>query len=107
MTDKHAEQIGKLEDFETIANVFKQVGDGSRVRIFWILCHYERCVQELADMVEMSTPAVSHHLRQLKLGGLVSSRRSGKEVYYKAATNLQAQLLHEMIEKVMEISCPV
>ena len=98
--------LNKTEDFQTIAKTFKQVGDASRVRIFWILCHYEKCVIELAEMVDMTTPAVSHHLKQLRLGGLIESRREGKEVYYKACDSLQAQLLHEMIEKVMEISCP-
>ena len=57
-------------------------------------------------MVEMSSPAVSHHLKQLKAGGLVVSRRVGKEVYYKAADTQQAQLLHQMIEKMVEIACP-
>ena len=54
----------------------------------------------------MSSPAVSHHLRQLKSGGLIVSRREGKEVYYKAADTPQAQLLHHMIEELVEITCP-
>ena len=54
----------------------------------------------------MTSPAVSHHLRQLKSSGLIVSRRVGKEVYYKAADTEQAQLLHEIIEKLVEISCP-
>jgi len=102
----HQEQINDVEDFAIVANVFKQVGDASRVRIFWILCHYEKNVMELAELTDMTSPAVSHHLRQLKLGGLVSSRRDGKEVYYKASESLEAQALHEMIESVMQISCP-
>ena len=56
--------------------------------------------------MEMSSPAVSHHLKQLKTGGLITSRREGKEVYYKAAETKQAALLHQMIEKLVEISCP-
>ena len=54
----------------------------------------------------MTSPAVSHHLRQLKSSGLIVSRRNGKEVYYKAAGTEQAQVLHHMIEKMVEISCP-
>ena len=100
------EQLKSVEDFKIVADVFKQIGDASRVRIFWILCHYEKCVIDIAEMVDMSTPAVSHHLKQLKLGGLVTSRRDGKEVYYSASDTLQVKLLHEMIEKVMQISCP-
>jgi DNA-binding transcriptional ArsR family regulator len=54
----------------------------------------------------MSPPAVSHHLRILKEGNLISSRREGKEVYYKAADTTQSYTLHIMIEKIIEITCP-
>ena len=49
---------------------------------------------------------MSHQLRQLRESGLLISRRVGKEVYYRAAETEQAQLLHRMIERTMEISCP-
>ena len=47
-----------------------QLSDSSRVRIFWLLCHCEECVIDLSAMVGMSSPAVSHHLRQLRESGL-------------------------------------
>lgn len=70
-----------VENFQTVADIFKQLGDGSRIRIFWLLCHCEECVINLSAMVNMSSPAVSHHLKQLKAAGLIVSRREGKEVY--------------------------
>ena len=94
------------EDFLTVSDIFKQLGDGSRIRIFWLLCHCEECVINLSALVEMSSPAVSHHLRQLKAAGLIVSRREGKEVYYKAADTDRAQLLHHMIEDLVQIACP-
>ncbi|HCK24057.1 MAG TPA: AraC family transcriptional regulator [Bacteroides graminisolvens] len=108
---RHVEEYmcGKLnhtENFQIVANLFKLLDDPSRVRIFWILCHCEECVINLSAMVNMTSPAVSHHLRQLKSGGLISSRRDGKEVYYKAADTDQSRLLHQTIEGTMEISCP-
>ena len=84
--------------FQSVADIFRQLGDPSRIRIFWLLCHCEECVVNIADMVEMSSPAVSHHLRVLKDSGLLSSRRDGREVYYRAADTSQSRLLHEMIE---------
>ena len=57
-------------------------------------------------MMDMSSPAVSHHLRQLRSAGLIVSRREGKEVYYKAADTAQARLFHRLIEELLEISCP-
>lgn len=59
----------------------------------------------IAALLNMSSPAVSHHLRPLKNSGLITSRREGKEVYYKAADTEQTRLLHDMMEKVMQITC--
>ena len=92
--------------FQRIADIFRQLGDPSRIRIFWLLCHCEECVVNIADMVEMSSPAVSHHLRTLRDSGLLVTRRDGKEVYYHAADTAQARLLHEMVEQVMDVACP-
>ena len=100
------ERVPSVEEFQTAADIFKQLGDGSRIRIFWLLCHCEECVINLSAMVGMSSPAVSHHLKQLKTAGLIVSRREGKEVYYKAADTREAQLLHHMIEQRVEIACP-
>ena len=57
-------------------------------------------------LVDMTSPAVSHHLRQLRSSGLIVSRREGKEVYYRAADTEQSRLLHRVIEETMAISCP-
>ena len=100
------EQIPGPEAFQIVADLFKQMGDLIRVRIFWLLCHCEECVINISSLMEMSSPAVSHHLKQLKMTGLIISRRDGKEVYYKAADTVQAQMLHHMIEQAIEISCP-
>ena len=100
------EQLDKQADFQVIADIFKMLADSSRVRIFWLLCHCEECVVNISALVSMSSPAVSHHLRQLKDSGLIVSRRVGKEVYYRAAQNELSELLHIMIEKTMEVSCP-
>ena len=104
--EQQSSQVPSVENFQTVAEVFKQLGDGSRIRIFWLLCHCEECVINLSSMVDMSSPAVSHHLRQLKAGGLIVSRREGKEVYYRAAETEQAQTLHHMIEHMVAIVCP-
>ena len=98
--------LPNIEEFQTTADIFKQLSDPTRIRIFWILCHCEECVINISSLMEMSSPAVSHHLKQLKMTGLIISRRDGKEVYYKAADTVQAQMLHHMIEQAIEISCP-
>lgn len=104
--DHVLEQMPSADDFQTVSDIFKQLGDGNRIRIFWLLCHCEECVINISAMVGMSSPAASHHLKQLKNAKLITSRREGKEVYYRAADNAQAQLLHHMIEQMIDIACP-
>ena len=99
-------QLRRGGSFDTVAEIFRLLDDGSRVRIFWLLCHCEECVLNISALTEMSSPAASHHLRLLKEAGLVETRREGKEVYYRSADTPTVKLLHSMIEKTMEISCP-
>lgn len=106
MMNRMRTELNKVDNFQAVAEIFKQLGDPTRVRIFWLLCHCEECVINISAMLEMSSPAVSHHLRPLRNSGLVVSRRSGKEVYYRASDTEQSRLLHQMIEQVMAIACP-
>ncbi|NBI63897.1 transcriptional regulator [Clostridiales bacterium] len=99
-------QLNHVDYFQTVAEIFKQLGDTTRIRIFWLLCHCEECVLTISDMLHMSSPAVSYHLRPLKNSCPIVCRREGKEVYYRAADTPQGRLLHQMIEQVMEITCP-
>ena len=99
-------RMPQAEDFATLAGLFHQLGDGSRLRLFWLLCHCEECVINISALVNMSSPAVSHHLRLLKSSGFIQSRRAGKEVYYTAAQTPVAQLLHDMIKQLLALECP-
>ena len=99
-------KLEEYNDFQTMADVFRLLGDPNRLRILWLLCHCEECVIDIAALVDMSAPAVSHHLKVLKAGGLITSRRSGKEVYYTAANTDTMAFLHTAIEQVMDITCP-
>lgn len=101
-----SQHMPAAEGFQAAAQLFHQLGDGTRIRIFWILCHCEECVINLAAMMEMSSPALSHHLRQLRSAGLIVSRRAGKEVYYRAAATAPAELLHRIMEEMNHVVCP-
>ena len=100
------EALPSIEDFNIVSELFKLLSDTSRLQIFWVLCHTEECVINLASMLDMTSPAISHHLKILKASNLIESRREGKEVYYKTVDTEQAQMLHIAIERTMEISCP-
>ena len=100
------DHMPSLEQFQVVSEVFKTINDINRLRIFWILCHCEECVINISALVDMSSPAISHHLKQLKASRLITSRRIGKEVYYKAADTNLVKHLHTIIEELAEVSCP-
>lgn len=106
MAEELQKDIPSLDRIRSVADAMKQLGDPARLRIFWLLCHVEECVINIAALMEMSSPAVSHHLRVLKASGLLVSRREGKEMYYAAAQTPLAQELHHAIETIGDITCP-
>lgn len=91
---------------DDVSAVLKQLSDPTRLKIFWILCHMEECVINIAAIMNMSSPAVSHHLRLLKTCGLINSRRDGKEMYYKAADTEMVNELHHAIDNIAKITLP-
>lgn len=65
-----------------VAEIFKAMSDPTRVRILHTLSHAELCVGDLAAVLGMKEPAVSHQLRLLRSLRVVRARRDGKLVYY-------------------------
>ena len=87
------ERVSDLASFEQASGVF------------WLLCHKRTGVSGISEMIGMSSPAVSHHLRQLKAAGLVQSERNGREVIYHAVRSKQIHFLHMMIDETLKFAC--
>ena len=58
------------------------VGDPKRLRLLYLVAEQPRNVSELTEMLGVSQPTVSHHLRILRDRGLVEARKEGTTVYY-------------------------
>ncbi|MBE6754283.1 MAG: metalloregulator ArsR/SmtB family transcription factor [Ruminococcaceae bacterium] len=101
-----SDTMPSADSFRIVADIFRMLDDPSRLQIFWTLCHVEECVINLASLLGISSPALSHHLKLLKASRLIVSRRDGKEVYYTAADTEEVRMLHHAVEQVMMISCP-
>lgn len=65
-----------------LAELFKVFGDPTRAKIMSCLAIRDLYVYEIADILEMSTSAVSHQLRVLRNAKLVKGSKLGKEVKY-------------------------
>lgn len=65
-----------------LSEIFKVLGDETRAKILYLLAQQRLCVCDLAEVLEITMPAVSHHLRLLKALRLVKYSREGKMVYY-------------------------
>ncbi len=98
---KVLERLPDVETFEKVSNIFALVSDVTRLRILWMLCHCEECVCNIASAVDMSAPAVAHHLKILKGAGLIKSRREGKEMHYSLADDETAKLVHQMVDMML------
>ncbi len=100
-------QLNQPEQFLPVADLFAQLSDPTRLRIFWLLCHRESCGVHIAETLGISTQAAAHHLRLLREKGLICCHRAGKEVHYRSCDTPGCQLLHQMMEQAMDITCPV
>jgi DNA-binding transcriptional ArsR family regulator len=83
---------------ETLLAFFKALADESRLRIVGLLAQGERSVQELATLLDLKEPTVSHHLAILKAQGLVSARAEGTTRWHR----LDVDALEGLSRRVLE-----
>ena len=76
-----------------IANIFKTLSDPTRLKIVHTITERELRVCDIAEILDMSLPAVSYHLKLLKDAQLIKFRREGKNIYYYIDNHLLKTLL--------------
>jgi ArsR family transcriptional regulator, lead/cadmium/zinc/bismuth-responsive transcriptional repressor len=96
------ERMLRATTVESVAEVFKLLGDPTRVRLVDALTHGERCVCDLATLVGMTESAVSHQLRLLRGARLVRVRRAGRLAFYSLDDHHVVGLLHDTRKHVEE-----
>ena len=69
-------------DLDMMVECHKALGDKTRLRILALLKSQELCGCELVEILKMTQPSVSQHLRKLKNAKLVKERREGQWVFY-------------------------
>ncbi|MFD2637997.1 ArsR/SmtB family transcription factor [Piscibacillus salipiscarius] len=69
-------------EVEEVAKILKLMGDRTRLSIMRYVNVDECCVCELVELLELSQPAISQHLRKLKDAKLINEKRKGHWVFY-------------------------
>lgn len=97
-----ADGLPSDSDLKDVAELYKLFSDYSRVRILYLLAERELCVCDLTELMEINQSAISNHLRLLRNGKLVKSRREGKNVYYSLADSHVEKILKNGLEHILE-----
>lgn len=83
-----------------LAELFRALGDPSRIRILAAIAGRELNVGAIAHVAGISESAVSHHMRGLRQMRLVRARKDGREVYYALDDDHVADLFKRGLEHV-------
>jgi hypothetical protein len=87
-----------VKDADALVAFFKALADESRLKIIGLLASAERGVDELASLLDLKAPTVSHHLSRLKEVGLVAMRADGNSHYYSLAADHLRTLAKDVLE---------
>lgn len=84
------------------SDLFKTLGDKTRVSILYLLRKKECNVTEISSYLNMEQSAVSHQLKVLRNARLVKYRKEGKSVYYQLNDDHVYEIIHQVMEHIGE-----
>ena len=85
-----------------MAEIFKVMNDPTRLKIINALLLSEMCVCDIAALMDMTQPTISHHLKVLRQSGHIKYRREGKIVYYSLDDEHIGILFRNGLEHALE-----
>ena len=93
------------EQLQTLLQFFKALADEARLRMLGILANRECSVEELAALLRLKAPTVSHHLAKLKELSLVEMRADGNTHLYRLNAETLRRLNKDLLspEKVASL----
>jgi ArsR family transcriptional regulator, lead/cadmium/zinc/bismuth-responsive transcriptional repressor len=100
VVDKALKNKPKDNELGNLSELFKILGDLTRIKILWTLDNIEMCVCDIANVLNMTKSSISHQLAILRTAGIVKYRKSGKEVYYMLDDNHIKKLYEIGIEHI-------
>jgi len=91
---------------QNLVDIFKALGEDTRIKIISMLCNREMCVDELIKKLNLSQSAVSHHVKVLKQADLLNIQRKGKWTYYSINKTGLASLERSLQQWFLEMTEP-
>ncbi|MBA3674945.1 MAG: helix-turn-helix transcriptional regulator [Chitinophagaceae bacterium] len=92
------------EAFSKMASVLALAGNEVRLKILYLLEEEkELCPCDLSDILDMSIPAISQHLRKMKDGGIIQNRKDGQTIYYSLKPE-HLKMLRSLFKYVNELN---
>ncbi|MCF6213942.1 MAG: metalloregulator ArsR/SmtB family transcription factor [Flavobacteriaceae bacterium] len=88
-------------DFNQLSKIVGLIGNEVRLKLVWLINEERFCVCDLADILQMSVPAISQHLRKLKDVGIVETFREKQTIYY-SITAQQQNITHHILDLVSD-----
>lgn len=85
-----------------LSELFKIMGDKTRMKLLWAIDNGELCVGDLANLLNMTKSAVSHQLKVLKDAKLVKFEKKGKHVLYSLNDCHVQTIFEKALEHIME-----
>jgi len=76
------QNMASTEQIHNLAEIFRQLGDPTRMKILYALLFAELCVCDISALLGMTSSAISHQLKQLRHTRVVKTRREGKVIFY-------------------------
>jgi len=97
-----AAKLKRNDKIDDLSEIFKLIGDPTRLKIILALKEEELCVCDLATLLGITRSAVSHQLRLLRGLRLVKVRREGKMAYYSLKDCHITMLIQTVLEHANE-----
>jgi len=82
------------KEFNQLSSIVGLISNDVRLKLVWLINEDRFCVCDLADILQMSVPAISQHLRKLKDLGIVETTRDKQTIYYSISSQNQNIVNH-------------
>lgn len=90
-----------IKSYEDEVRIFKALCDENRLRILDYLRSGEKCACKLNEIVDVSQPTMSHHMKILCDAGIVAARKEGKWMRYSISEEGEKRI-KDMVENLFE-----